>query len=88
MHSVNFLKKFGSDCICVDGTHCLNSYNFELNTILVVDDIREGFPSAFLISNKSYNDVLTIFFSHVQKCAGTIKPNVFRSDLADSYFNA
>jgi hypothetical protein len=34
------LRKYGSDCICIDGTHGTNSYDFELITLLVVDDIR------------------------------------------------
>lgn len=41
------LEKYGSDCICIDGTHGLNGYKFELVTLLVLDDLREGFPSAF-----------------------------------------
>ncbi|VEN51584.1 unnamed protein product, partial [Callosobruchus maculatus] len=41
------IEKYGNDCICIDGTHGLNAYGFELITLLVLDDIREGFPCAF-----------------------------------------
>ncbi|XP_035210340.1 uncharacterized protein LOC118184730 [Stegodyphus dumicola] len=42
----HLLQKFGADCICIDGTHGLNSYGFELITLLVLDDLRQGFPCA------------------------------------------
>lgn len=45
------LKKHEEDIICVDGTHCMNSYDFELHTLMIIDELREGFPCAFLISN-------------------------------------
>ncbi|KAH1018967.1 hypothetical protein HUJ05_006637 [Dendroctonus ponderosae] len=46
------LLRFGNDCVCMDGTHGLNGYGFELHTLLVLDELREGYPGAFLISNK------------------------------------
>ena len=84
-----FFLRFGDDCICVDGTHGLNGYGFELHTILVLDDLREGYPSAFLISNKNNTEVMKIFFSQVEeKIEKKIKPRVFMSDMADAYYNA
>jgi len=32
------LMKFGNDKVCIDGTHGLNGYNFQLYTIVVVDE--------------------------------------------------
>ncbi|GBM40610.1 hypothetical protein AVEN_86277-1 [Araneus ventricosus] len=29
------LKEFGDDCICIDGTHGLNNYDFQLITLLL-----------------------------------------------------
>ncbi|XP_049772057.1 uncharacterized protein LOC126153889 [Schistocerca cancellata] len=55
------LKKHGSDCISIDGTHGTNGYSFELITLLVLDDLRQGFPCAFRISNRSDQDVLSLF---------------------------
>ncbi|XP_047103705.1 uncharacterized protein LOC124722613 [Schistocerca piceifrons] len=46
------LSKYGEDCICIDGTHGLNGYDFEVTTLLVLDELRQGFPCAFLISNR------------------------------------
>uniref|UniRef100_A0A6P7HB34 Uncharacterized protein LOC114346518 isoform X1 n=1 Tax=Diabrotica virgifera virgifera TaxID=50390 RepID=A0A6P7HB34_DIAVI len=53
MNSVqcHLLKKYGSDCICLDGTHGTNGYNFELITLLVIDDMRQLFPCAFMITD-------------------------------------
>lgn len=85
---LHILKTYGNDCICLDGTHGLNSYDFELNTLLVLDELREGFPCAFLISNRSDTQVLKFFFSQVKLKSGPIKPKVFMSDLADTFFNA
>lgn len=82
------LKKFGSDCICIDGTHGLNNYNFELHTLLIIDDIREGFPCAFLISNRSDTYAFSLFFNELKIKTGIITPEIFMSDLAESYFNA
>lgn len=82
------LGKYGSDCICVDGTHGLNGYDFEVNTLLVLDDVRQGFPCAFLISNRSDSDVLSIFFNYVKSQVGPISPKVFMTDLAESYITA
>lgn len=59
------LQKFGNDCVCIDGTHGLNSYGFQLITLLVLDDMREGFPTAFVISNRTDEDVLYIVFATI-----------------------
>lgn len=83
------LEKFGNDCVCIDGTHGLNSYGFELITLLVLDDMREGFPTAFMISNRSDEEVLYIFFACIEKRLGfKLASNVFMSDMAEAFFNA
>lgn len=82
-----FLAKYGSDVICVDGTHGLNSYHFELTTLLVLDDLREGFPCSFLISNRSDKEVLKLMFSKIREEI-IITPKVFMSDMAESSYNA
>ncbi|KAJ8969217.1 hypothetical protein NQ317_015267 [Molorchus minor] len=37
------LEKFGGNTIAIDSTHGLNQYDFELTTILVIDEYGEGF---------------------------------------------
>ena len=56
------LLKVENDYICTDGTHGINAYDFECNTLVTLDEVREGFPCAFLISNRSDEEVMTIFF--------------------------
>lgn len=83
------LRKYGSDTICVDGTHGLNQYDFELHTLLVLDDMREGFPCAFCISNRSDEEVMSIFFKYVrERMENEIHCKVFMSDMANAYYNA
>lgn len=47
------LIHFGNDKLCIDGTHGLNSYNFQLYTIVVIDEYGNGYPVAFCFYNKS-----------------------------------
>jgi len=46
----DMLLMYGNDCICIDGTHGINNYNFELVTLLVIDNMRQGFPCVFCIN--------------------------------------
>ncbi|XP_049862861.1 uncharacterized protein LOC126356159 isoform X1 [Schistocerca gregaria] len=79
------LAKYGSDCICVDETHGLNDYDFEVTTLLVLDDMRQGFPCTFVISNRNDSNVWSIFFNYVKSQVGQISPKVLMTDLAESY---
>ena len=82
------LLKFGNDYICTDGIHDMNAYDFECNTLVRLDKMREGFPCAFLISNRSDEEVMTIFFSCIKERLGcTLKPSVFVSDMAPTIYN-
>lgn len=83
------LQKYGEDCICLDGTHGTNMYDFELITFLVVDDKRQGFRCAFLISNRTDKDIINIFFHKIKLRLGFgLHSNVFMSDMAPSFYNA
>lgn len=82
------LKLYGSDIICIDGTHGCNNYDFELITLMVVDDMRQGFPCAFLITSRSDTLALKIFFHYIKLHVGTISVNVFMSDMAEQFANA
>ncbi|KAJ8970809.1 hypothetical protein NQ314_001022 [Rhamnusium bicolor] len=41
------LKTFGKNTVCVDSTHGLNGYDFELTTVMIIDEFGEGFPGAY-----------------------------------------
>ncbi|XP_050307882.1 uncharacterized protein LOC126744491 [Anthonomus grandis grandis] len=83
------LKKYGNDCICIDETHGLNMYQFNLTTILILDNMREGFPCAFLISNRSDEDFMYIFYMSVKNAlAGPLKPKILMTDMTSVFYNA
>lgn len=83
------LKKYGADCICVYETHGLNAYHFNLTTVLVLDDMREGFPCCFLISNRSDEIMMYIFFTQIKNYMGELlQCKVFMSDMAQAFYNA
>ncbi|XP_055951534.1 uncharacterized protein LOC129987599 [Argiope bruennichi] len=54
--------RLGADRICVDSTHSISNYNFELVTVLVIDEYEEGIPVAFCISSLVNTVILTHFF--------------------------
>lgn len=81
----HMLQKYSNYCICVDGTHGLNNYNFELHSLVILDSLRQGFPAAFCITNRS---VFRLFFDKIKERIGLIAPKVFMSDMAEGYYNA
>nr|CAI5855278.1 unnamed protein product [Callosobruchus analis] len=86
---LEMLMKFKDDCICIDGTHGLNPYQFELTTLLIVDDMREGFPCCFMFLNTSSEEIMIISFEEIDKKLNKpMQPNIFMSDMAEYYFTA
>jgi len=62
----SMLEKYVHDVIYIDETHGMNSYHFNVTTLLVLDDVREGLPCAFMISNRIDETVLKIFYSKIK----------------------
>lgn len=56
------LIRFGPNVISIDGTHGLNKYEFELTTVMVTDEFGQGFPPAFMFSNKKDTHIYNILF--------------------------
>ncbi|ENN79700.1 hypothetical protein YQE_03858, partial [Dendroctonus ponderosae] len=81
------LKKFGSKTLCIDGTHGLNQYGFELITLLVLDDLNQGFSCVFLLTNRTDTFVSQLFFSKIKGRIGDLNAENFMSDMDDSFFN-
>lgn len=80
--------EYGGDVVCVDGTNGVNSYNFQLYTLLVLDSAREGIPVGFMFSNRGDEDVLRIFFEEIKKTTGKVKAHAFMSDMDTTFYNA
>uniref|UniRef100_A0A2S2QF98 ZSWIM1/3 RNaseH-like domain-containing protein n=1 Tax=Sipha flava TaxID=143950 RepID=A0A2S2QF98_9HEMI len=80
--------KFGNDKICIDGTHGLNGYNFQLYSLVVVDEYGNGFPVAFCFSNKSDTALFKHYFQCIKNAIGNITAAVFMSDDEPAFYNA
>ncbi len=83
------LKLFGpGNVICVDATHKTNGYDFQLVTLLVVDEFGEGFPIGWCLSNRTDLTVMLIFLKEIKERVGDIQTNWIMSDDADQFFSA
>ncbi|XP_029348723.1 uncharacterized protein LOC103311925 [Acyrthosiphon pisum] len=82
------LHKFSNGKLCIDSTHGTNQYNFNLTTIVVIDEFGEGYPAAFCISTKIDEVHMKVFFSKIKEVMGCFTPNVFMSDDVPAFWNA
>ncbi|XP_050315270.1 uncharacterized protein LOC126749605 [Anthonomus grandis grandis] len=82
------VKKFGNNVIAVDSTHGLNDYDFEMSTLMIIDDFGEGVPVAFMFSNRKDTYVYHVFFKTIMTRIGKINARTFMSDLAESLYKA
>lgn len=74
--------------ICADATHGTNSYNFQLVSVLVIDEFGEGFPAGWCLCNKEDHVLLSNFFAHLKEKTGPIYPGWFMSDMAGQYYTS
>lgn len=84
----SIIKQFGDQVITIDGTHGLNAYDFELTTLLTLDEYRQGFPVAFMFTNRKDTSIYQFFFTKIKEAVGIIKNSVFMSDITDTYYMA
>nr|XP_021002468.1 uncharacterized protein LOC110282744 [Parasteatoda tepidariorum] len=84
----HMLSQYENDVICIDFTHGVNAYGFDLATIVVLDDKREGFPAAFIISNRQDSVALSVALHAIKHICGNISPKVLMTDDAESFNNA
>jgi len=82
------MNKFGHRCICIDSTHGMTGHDFELTSLLCVDEFREGFCVAFLFSSCTDTKTMSVFFECVKSAVGTVCCSVFMSDDAPAFYNA
>jgi hypothetical protein len=87
---LHMLNEHGNDCLCIDGTHGLNNYDFDLYTVMVLDDLRQGFPCSFMFTNRKDSLIFQHFFRIIKTVLGTrtMSPKTFMSDMEDTFFNA
>ena len=70
---------------CIDSTHRINSYNFSLVTLVVVDEFGEGYPVGWCLSNHEDKFVLHNFLAEIKKRIGSITPQWFVCDYAEQF---
>jgi hypothetical protein len=54
------LLKFEHDKVCLDGTHRTNSCDFQLYTLMTVDEFGSGCPVAFCFSNRADETIFNL----------------------------
>lgn len=80
---LNMFNSFGGDRICIDSTHGTTGYDFELVTIMVIDEFEEGFPVAFCLTSTVSFKTMSYFFKMVKLHTELhAKTEVFMSDDA------
>lgn len=84
----NMLRKFGNSVIAIDSTHGLNRYDFELTTIMVLDEFGEGFPVSSMFTNRKDVLIHNIFFECIKTRCGVIAPEIFMSDITTVFSSA
>ena len=65
--------KYAQKLVGVDATHGKTAYDFQLITVLVIDDYDEGIPMAWLISDREAADVLRVFYSSIRNICGDVR---------------
>lgn len=66
----SMIQKFGSSTLTIDGTHGMNCYDFELTTLMVLDEYRQGFPVSFMFSNRKDTYIYQLFFQQIKATVG------------------
>lgn len=83
------LEQSGKKVTCMDSTHGLNAYKFDLTTLLVLDDLNEGFPCTFMFSNRTDCEMLKVMLLNVKRVLGkSVETDVFMTDMAEEFYNA
>lgn len=82
------LKTFGNNIIAIDSTRGIHKYDFELTTVMVIDEFGEGFPGACMITNSKDAVLFELFFSSIETSIGKLNPSWFLSDCTNVFYNA
>lgn len=84
----SFLVTHDHDTICIDRTSSVNKCSIKLYTLLILDESREGFPAAFMFSNREDDTVLSLLFSELKEVTGEMRPTIFMSDVEEMFYSS
>ena len=85
------LKEYGGgerSVVCIDSTYGSKAYDFHLTTVMVLDGNRQGFPVAFLYSNRLTEATFCLFFLAMKSRSDVVSSSAFMSDMAPQCYNA
>lgn len=74
---IEFMKKFSERLVCVDRQ---KGENFEIVSLLILDDKEECLPCAFLFTNKVTLDVFKVFFTEIKNVVGKVETKLVLSE--------
>ena len=57
------MQKFDGKDLCCDTTYGTTGYEFELNSLLPLNEFEEGVPVTFCLSNRENFGFMELFFS-------------------------
>lgn len=72
----------------MDATYRINDCDFNLITLLVLDDFQEGIPTAWALSNREDRPVLVNILNGIKQRCGSIEARWFMSDMAQQYYSS
>ncbi|XP_022192257.2 uncharacterized protein LOC111050269 [Nilaparvata lugens] len=84
----NQILKFDSTRIFVDAFQASGGYDFNLTTLLTVDEFGACYPVAYCFSNKSKENQITLFFEAIKEKVGTVSCNTFMYDDTSVFYDA
>lgn len=81
---IEFMKKFSNRLVCVDRQ---KGENFEVVSLLILDDREECLPCAFLFTNKVTLEVFNVFFTEIKNIVGKVGTKILLSEKFNGVAN-
>ena len=72
--------QFSKTIVCIDSTHKTNSYRYKLITVMVPDQNRRGYPTAFCISTTESAEAIELFFKSIKDKCPDAQVNTLMTD--------
>lgn len=86
---LEMLHIFGRKKVCIDCTHGLNSYRYQLFTIMIVDEYGNGIPVSYCFSNRCDTYMMEIFLKAVkERLTYSIETEILMTDNDNIFINA
>ena len=75
------LKEGSKWLVCMDSTHGISHYDgWQLTTLMVITNLKKGFPIAFMVSSTVNSAIVTRFLESFRNRYGRIDAEIFMSD--------